>query len=96
MAQRLSTPTGGGGLATSAFYTPTQDAIVIVNPTSTSYSQIAVTFANPGFADTQGTLFSIVGGGEIDSSPISFSTQGTSLTTTIAVPPYSVQAISLQ
>lgn len=96
MAQSLSTPTGGGGLATTAFYTSTQDAIVIVNPTSTSYSQIAVTFANPGFADTQGTLFSIVGGGEIDSSPISFSTQGTSLTTTIAVPPYSVQAISLQ
>jgi hypothetical protein len=96
MAKSISTPTGGGGLATTAFYTSTQDAIMIVNPTSTAYSQIVVTFANPGFANTQGKLFSIVGGAEIESSPLSFSAQGTSLTTTIAVPPYSVQAISLQ
>jgi hypothetical protein len=96
MAKSISTPTGGGGLATTAFYTSTQDAVMIVNPTSTAYSQIVVTFANPGFANTQGKLFSIVGGAEIESSPLSFSAQGTSLTTTIAVPPYSVQAISLQ
>jgi virulence-associated protein VapD len=96
MAKTLSTPTGGGGLATTAFYTASQDAIVITNPTSTAYSQIPVTFANPGFSNTQGTLYTIENGAQINSSAISFSVQGTSLTTTIDVPPYSVQAISLQ
>ena len=37
MAASISTPTGGGGIATTAFYTSTQDAIVITNPTSTSF-----------------------------------------------------------
>jgi hypothetical protein len=96
MAKSLTTPTGGGGLATTAFYTTTQDAIVITNPTSTAYSQISVTFSNPGFGDSQGTLYSIIDGAEIESSGISFSTQGTNFTTTIDVPAYSVQAISLK
>jgi virulence-associated protein VapD len=96
MAKTLSAPTGGGGLATTAFYTSTQDAIVITNPTPTAYSQISVTFANPGFSNTQGTLYTIENGAQINSSAISFSVQGTSLTTTISVPAYSVQGISLK
>ena len=96
VAKSLSTPTGGGGLATTAFYTSTQDAVVITNPTSTAYPHISVTFANPGFASSQGTLYSVVNGAAIQSSGISFSAQGTSLTTTIDVPAYSVQAISLK
>ena len=96
MAKSISTPTGGGGLATTAFYTPTQDALVIINPTPASYLAINVTFANPGFADTQGTLYTIQNGAQINATNISFATQGTSRTTTIAVPPYSVQAISLK
>jgi hypothetical protein len=97
MANTISTPTGGGGLATAAFYTATQDAIVIVNPTSTSYPQITVTFANPGITSTQGTLYAIATTGDvITPSTISFAVQGTSRTTTIDVPPYSVQAVSLK
>ncbi len=96
MAKSISTPTGGGGLATTAFYTSTQDSIVITNPTSTSYPQIAVTFANPGFSDTQGTLYQIQNGSEIAATPVSFSSQGTSRTVTIEVPPYSVQAIAFK
>jgi hypothetical protein len=96
MAKSLSTPTGGGGLATTAFYTAQQDAIVVTNPTSTAYSQISVTFANPGFSTSQGTFYRISGGTEITSSAISFTKQGTSLTATIDVPAYSVQAISLK
>ena len=96
MAKSISTPTGGGGLATTAFYTPTQDALVIINPTSTAYRAINVTFANPGFADTQGTLYTIQNGVQINATNISFATQGTSRSATIAVPAYSVQAISLK
>jgi len=96
MAKSISTPTGGGGLATTAFYTSTQDAIVITNPTATSYSQISVTLANPGFSTSQGTLYTIENGSQINSTPVSFSAQGGNLTTTIEVPPYSVQAISVK
>jgi len=96
MAASISTPTGGGGLATTAFYTPSQDALVIINPTSTSYPAINIAFANPGFSDTQGTLYTIHNSAQINATNISFATQGTSRTTTIAVPPYSVQAISLK
>jgi Glycosyl hydrolases family 39/Abnormal spindle-like microcephaly-assoc'd, ASPM-SPD-2-Hydin len=95
MAKSISAPTGGGGLATTAFYTANHDAFVITNPTSTAYNQITVTLANPGLAGTQGTLYQIVNGAQISSTPISFSQSGTSLTTTISVPAYSVQAISL-
>lgn len=96
MAKSISTPTGGGGLATTAFYTSTQDSVVIVNPTPASYPQITVTLANPGFSDTQGTLYQIQNGSEISSTPISFSASGTSRSTTIDVPPYSVQAITFK
>jgi hypothetical protein len=96
MAKSISTPTGGGGLATTAFYTSTQDSVVITNPTAVSYPQITVTLVNPGFSDTQGTLYQIQNGSEITSTPISFSSNGTSRTTTIDVPPYSVQAISFK
>jgi hypothetical protein len=95
MAKSISTPTGGGGLASVAFYTSTKDAIVVINPTSTAYSQITVTLANPGLSGTQGNLYQIVNGAQITTTPVSFSTQGTSLSTTISVPPYSVQAVSL-
>ena len=95
MAKSISAPTGGGGLATTAFYTTNRDAFVVTNPTSTPYNQITVTLANPGLAGTQGTLYQIVNGSQISTTPISFSQSGTSLTTTISVPAYSVQAISL-
>ncbi len=95
MAKSISAPTGGGGLATTAFYTTNHDAFVITNPTSTAYSQITLTLANPGLGGTQGTLYQIVNGTQISTTPISFSQSGTSLTTTISVPAYSVQAISL-
>ncbi len=96
MAKSISTPSGGGGLATTAFYTPTQDALVIINPTSTSYPAINVALANPGLSGNQGTLYTIENGSQINASTISFATQGTSLSATIAVPPYSVQAISFK
>jgi len=96
MARSISPPTGGGGLATTAFYTASQNAIVITNPTSTAYAQVPVTFANPGMSSTQGTLYTIANGNQINSTTISFAVQGSNRTTTIDVHPYSVQAISLK
>lgn len=96
MAKSISTPSGGGGLATTAFYTSTQDAIVIINPTDTSYSNIPVTFANPGFSSSQATLYTVNHGTEIETSTVKLTPQGTSLTTNVSIPAYSVQAVSLK
>jgi len=67
-----------------------------VNPTPNAFPQVAVTFANPGFSSTQGSFYAIANGDQISSSTISFAVQGSSRSTTIDVPPYSVQAISLK
>ena len=96
MAASVSPGSGGGGLVTTAFYTSTQDALVIVNPTSTAYSGITFDFANVGFATPHGTLYEIVNGASISSSSVALSAKGSGFTTTISVPAYSVQAISLK
>ena len=40
MAKSVSPPSGGGGLIVTAFYNASQDAMLIINPTSTSYAGI--------------------------------------------------------
>jgi len=70
MATSISTPTGGGGLATTAFYTTTQDAIVITNPTSASYPAINVTFSNPGVSASRDMLWIIEIGTQNNASTI--------------------------
>ena len=80
----------------TAFYTATQDGMLIVNPTATSYSSIPLSFQNTGFASPNATLYQIVNGSMINSSSVSLSAAGSGYTTTISVPAYSVQAVSLK
>ena len=96
MAKSVSPPSGGGGLIMTAFYTATQDAMLIVNPTATSYSAIPLSFQNTGFASPNATLYQIVNGSMINSSSVSLTAAGSGYTTTISVPAYSVQAVSLK
>ena len=95
MAKSLTPPSGGGGLVSTAFYTPTQDALVITNPTSATYSSITLSLQNVGFQTPQATLYQVSGGTKITSSSIALIPAGAGYTVNIAVPPYSVQAISL-
>ncbi len=96
MAKSVTPLSGGGGLAATAFYTATQDSIVITNPTATAYSQIPVSLQNVGFATPQATLYQIVNGAMINSSSLSLTQQGSGYTATIDVPAYSVQGISVK
>jgi hypothetical protein len=96
MASSVQPPTGGGGPVVSAFYDTTQDAILITNPTATDFGTVPVTFDNVGFNSTSATLYQIVNGGSITSSSLPLSAQGSGFTTTVNLPPYSVQAISLR
>ncbi len=96
MATSVQPPLGGGGLAVMAFYTGTQDAIVITNPTGIDYAAVPIAVQNAGLGAPQATLFGVANGQSIQSSSLALTPAGTGYTATIAVPRYSVQAISLQ
>jgi hypothetical protein len=55
MAASVSPGTTQSGLMATAFYTSSKDVIVIINPTSTSYSQVSVTLKKPGFSSPLGS-----------------------------------------
>ena len=96
MAKSISPPTGGGGLAVTAFYTASQDAIVITNPTGTGYPQIQVSLQNVGFGTPQATLYQIVNGAMINSTSLALTPQGTGYSATVSISAYSVNAISVK
>jgi hypothetical protein len=96
MAASITPPTGGGGIAVTAFYTPNKDSVLIVNPTSNSYQQITVNLQNLGYSSPQATLYQIVNGNTINPSTLALSANGSSYTATISVPAYSVLGISIQ
>jgi hypothetical protein len=96
MAGSISPGTLGNGLVVTAFYTANLDAIVLINPTSNTLDGVAVNANNTGIASAEGTLYQIVNGQSIQSSSVSLQSQGgTSYSTSVTIPPYSVQAISI-
>jgi hypothetical protein len=97
MAKSISPATMGNGLVVTAFYTPNLDAVVIINPSKYSYTDMPVNITNTGLTSPAGTLYQIVNGQSIQSSSVTLQSQGgTSYSTTVTIGPYSVQAISLQ
>jgi hypothetical protein len=96
MAKSISPATLGNGLVVTAFYTVNLDAIVLINPSQYTYTDMPVTMANTGLASPVGTLYQIVSGQSIQTSSVSLQSQGgTSYSTKVTIGPYSVQAISL-
>jgi hypothetical protein len=98
----FSPATLGNGLVVTAFYTtiPSNqskvDAIVLINPTPNTLDDVTVTANNTGLTSPAGMLYQIVNGQSIQSSSVSLQSQGgTSYSTTVTLPAYSVQAISI-
>ncbi|MGI8770739.1 MAG: hypothetical protein ACR2JE_04835 [Acidobacteriaceae bacterium] len=96
MAASISPGNAGGGLVVSAFFNATQDSILIINPTGQAYSSLNVSAVNTGYTSGGGTLYQIVNGQQIRSSSVALTRSGTSVSTNIPVPAYSVQAISIK
>jgi hypothetical protein len=96
MAKSISPGTAGGGLVVSAFFNATQDSILIINPTAQTYSSLNVSAVNTGYTSGGGTLYQIWDGQQIRSSSVALTRSGTSVSARIAVPAYSVQAISIK
>jgi hypothetical protein len=96
MAKSISPGTKGNGLVVTAFYTTNLDAVVLINPTPDTFSNVPVSIANHGLTSPQGTLYEIVDGRSIQTSTLSLQSQGTtSVSTTVTIGPYSVQAIAI-
>jgi len=97
MAKSISPPTLGNGLVVTAFSTSALDAIVLINPTNSTYSNMPINAVNTGLTSPSGTLYRIVNGQSIQSSSVSLQSQGgTSYSTTVTIPPHTVMAIALK
>ncbi|HEY1577536.1 MAG TPA: choice-of-anchor D domain-containing protein [Terracidiphilus sp.] len=96
MAQSIAPGYLGNGLVTTAFYTSSLDAVVLINPSGTTLNNVPINISNTGISSASATLYQIENGQTIDSSSLSLkSTNGTSYSTSVTMQPYSVQAISI-
>jgi len=95
MATSISSLPAERGVAATAFYTARQDSILIVNPTSSSYSDI-VRIENAGLASPSATLYQIVNGKSIGKTTLRLTDSRTAYTATIKIPAYSVLGVSIK
>jgi hypothetical protein len=96
MAASMSPPRLVNGLVVTAFFTPTLDAIVLINPSQYTYTNMPINIANSGFTSAQAMLYQIVNGQSIQAAPLTLTlATGTSYSATVTMGPYSVQAIAL-
>jgi hypothetical protein len=96
MAISVSPPTTAMGLAATAFYTGTKDAVMIVNPTSKNYSELRVFLQNPGISASMGTYYLLnAANPNIAMEPLSLTPVTGGYSAAIALPAYSVAAISI-
>jgi hypothetical protein len=95
MARSISPLNRGAGLALTAFFTPSQDSILIVNPTGASVSEV-INISNSGLASPSATLYQVVNGQSISSTPLQISSSGSEASVSITAPPYSVLGVVLK
>jgi len=85
------------GLAATAFYTASKDAVLIVNPTPTNYHGVNFAFDNAGISNAQGTYFRIDGpNNTIVTVPVTLGTTSSGYNASVDIPPYSVIAVAIQ
>jgi hypothetical protein len=96
MAASVSPGSTTSGLTATAFYTSKADDLVVINPTSTAYSSVTVTFINPGLTAATASVYLL------NRSNNQITTQSVTLTRVtggysarVAVPAYSTVAVSL-
>jgi hypothetical protein len=95
MASSLASLPAGRGISAIAFYTGKQDSILIVNPTSNSYSDI-IRIENGGLSLPSATLYQVVGGKSISKASLPLTESGTANTAAVTVPPYTVLGIVIK
>jgi Glycosyl hydrolases family 39/PKD domain len=97
MAASVSPANTTSGLDATAFYTSTADDLVIINPTSTSYSSVAINVKNIGLRSPSGIEYLLNrSSGEISSEPVKLYDTSTGYWATLDVPAYSTVALSVK
>jgi hypothetical protein len=96
MAVSVSPGSTQSGLSATAFYTDEADEVVIVNPTASSYSSVAVSLVNPGLTSVSGQTHLLnSSNSQISSDPVIFNSLPGTYWATVAVPAYSTVALSM-
>lgn len=98
MAKSISPLPSTSGLAATAFWSASQDSVVVVNPSSTSYSSVKVVAQNPGFTIGHATAYLLNSTHKtITASTLTLSNVATppSSSVTVSVPAYSVIVVKL-
>jgi hypothetical protein len=84
------------GLVASGFYTSTKDNVLIVNTSSTAYTQLTIALQNPGLALPTASVYTLNASyPQIGTSSATLSAVSGGYTVTINVPAYSTVALSL-
>ena len=88
------------GLVTSAFYTQGLDAVVLVNPLATPITNAVLELGNHGLINPIATQYLLNASTYSPTTPVigtalALTTNGTSVQTTVTLPPFSVLAIKI-
>jgi hypothetical protein len=93
----LSSGAQQSGLIATGFYTGTNNGIVIINPTASSFSGATVQASNPGFVSPAATLYTLnSANGTISSWPAALFATANGFQSTFDIPAHSVVAFSLR
>ncbi len=96
MAESVSDANTQTGLLATAFYTSTQDSIVIVNPSGTAYSSVTVVASHPGYSSVSGKKYTLnKSNPKIASSSLTLKSVSGGFEGTISVPAYSTVAVTV-
>ncbi len=97
MAASVSPGSTTTGLAATAFYTSTADSVVIINPTSSTYSAVNVTLANTGLTSPTGKVYLLNSShGQISSQSVTLKSVPGGYSAEVDVPFYSTVALSVK
>ncbi len=97
MAASVSPASTTSGLDATAFYTPTADDLVVINPTSTSYSSVTVNLTNTGLNSPSAIEYLLNrSNGEISSESVHLASTSSGYSAKLNVPAYSTIALSVK
>jgi len=81
----------------TAFFTSSLDAVVVMNPSQYTYTDLVIDADDTGIVSPEATLYRIVNGEEIESGALTLNALGgTSFSAAVTIEPYSVQAIAIR
>jgi hypothetical protein len=97
MAESIHPGTAGNGMVVTAFFTSSLDAVVVMNPSQYTYTDLVIDADDTGIVSPEATLYRIVNGEEIESGALTLNALGgTSFSAAVTIEPYSVQAIAIR